>query len=79
MLLKEVSIVAEANAKKQNKIVKFVKEVKSEMKKVVWPSKKQVVNNTLIVIAAVVIVGVIIAVLDTIFQWGLFELLLNRK
>ncbi len=71
--------MAEANAKKQNKIVKFVKEVKSEMKKVVWPSKKQVVNNTLIVIAAVVIVGVIIAVLDTIFQWGLFELLLNRK
>ncbi len=71
--------MAEANAKKQNKIVKFVKEVKSEMKKVVWPSKKQVVNNTLIVIAAVVIIGVIIAIFDTIFQWGLFELLLNRK
>ena len=49
--------MAEANAKKQNKIVKFFKEVKSEMKKVVWPSKKQIVNNTLIVIAAVVIIG----------------------
>jgi len=71
--------VAEANAKKQNRIVKFFKEVKSEMKKVVWPSRKQVVNNTLIVIAVVVIVGVVIAIFDTIFQWGLFELLLNRK
>ncbi len=71
--------MAEANAKKQNRIVKFFKEVKSEMKKVVWPSRKQVVNNTLIVIAVVVIVGVVIAIFDTIFQWGLFELLLNRK
>ncbi|MBQ8588383.1 MAG: preprotein translocase subunit SecE [Clostridia bacterium] len=70
--------MAEANVKKQNKIVKFFKEVKSEMKKVVWPSKKQVVNNTLIVIAAVVIIGIIIAVFDTIFQYGLFELLLDR-
>ena len=71
--------MAEANSKKQNRIVKFFKEVKSEMKKVVWPSRKQVVNNTLIVIAVVVIVGVVIAIFDTIFQWGLFELLLNRK
>ena len=70
--------MAEANTKKQNRIVKFFKEVKSEMKKVVWPSRKQVVNNTLIVIAVVVIIGVIIAIFDAIFQLGLFELLLNR-
>jgi len=70
--------VAEANAKKQNRIVKFFKEIKSELKKVTWPSGKQVVNNTAIVIAVVAIVGVIIAILDTIFQWGLFKLLLNR-
>ncbi len=70
--------MAEANAKKQNKIVKFFKEVKSEMKKVVWPSKKQIVNNTLIVIAVVAIIGVIIAIFDAIFQLGLFELLLKR-
>ncbi len=70
--------MAEANAKKKSRIVKFFKEVKSEMKKVVWPSRKQVINNTLIVIAVVVIVGVIIAILDSIFQWGLFELLLKR-
>ena len=70
--------MAEANAKKQNKIIKFFKEVKSEMKKVVWPSKKQLVNNTLIVIAVVVLVGVVIAIFDAIFQFGLFKLLLKR-
>lgn len=70
--------MAEANAKKQNKITRFFKEIKSEIKKVTWPTRKQVVNNTAIVIAVVVIVGVIIAIFDSIFQWGLFELLLKR-
>ena len=66
--------MAEATAQKKksgNKIVKFFKEVKSEMKKVVWPSKNQVVKNTLIVIAAVVIIGILIWVLDVLFQFGL--------
>ncbi len=70
--------MAEANVKKQNKIVKFFKEVKSEMKKVVWPSRKQLVNNTLIVIAVVVLIGIVIAIFDTIFQFGFFKLLLGR-
>ena len=70
--------MAEANVKKQNKIVKFFKEVKSEMKKVVWPSRKQLVNNTLIVIAVVIIIGIIIAIFDTIFQFGFFKLLLGK-
>jgi preprotein translocase subunit SecE len=67
--------VAEAVEKKKsgNKIVKFFKEVKSEMKKVVWPSRKQVTNNTLIVLAVVVLVGLVIWVLDLLFQYGLFQ------
>ena len=60
-------------AKKGNKIVAFFKEVKSEMKKVVWPSKKQIINNTLIVFACVAVIGVFIWVLDLIFQFGLFQ------
>ena len=70
--------MAEAKAKKQNKIVKFFKEVKSEMKKVAWPDRKKVTNNTLIVIAAVVIIGVIIALFDMLFQWGVFKLILGK-
>ncbi len=70
--------MAEANAKKQNRIVRFFKEVKSEMKKVVWPSRKQLVNNTLIVIAVVIIIGIVIAIFDTIFQFGFFKLLLGK-
>lgn len=48
---------------------KFFKDLKSEAKKVVWPSKKQVLNNTGVVIAMIVIVGVFIGCLDMVFAW----------
>ena len=46
------------------RIGKWLKEMKVELKKVQWPSRKQTVNNTLIVIACVVVVGVFIWVFD---------------
>ncbi|MEE1043363.1 MAG: preprotein translocase subunit SecE [Clostridia bacterium] len=55
-------------AKKESKILNYFKDVKSELKKVVWPSFKQVKNNTLIVILCVVIVGIFIALLDLAFS-----------
>ena len=50
------------------KVKNFWKETKSEVKKVVWPSPKQVLNNTLIVIAVVVIAAVFIGVVDLVFK-----------
>jgi preprotein translocase subunit SecE len=55
--------------KKENRLVKYFKGVKSEFKKVTWPSWGQLVNNTGTVIAAVVIVGVFIAALDFVFGY----------
>ena len=46
------------------RIGKWLKEMKSELKKVQWPTKKQTVNNTVIVIACVLIVGLFIWVFD---------------
>ena len=42
------------------RIGKWFKEMKSELKKVVWPSGKQLVNNTVVVLVAVLIVGIIV-------------------
>ena len=47
-----------------NKFAKWFREMKSELKKVVWPSGKQLLNNTLVVLAAVLIVGIIVCVFD---------------
>ncbi len=57
-------------AKKPNRIINYFKEVKSELKKVVWPSFKQVKNNTLIVIICVLLVGAFIWILDLGFAKG---------
>ena len=46
------------------RIGKWLKDMKSELKKVQWPTRKQTVNNTLIVIACVIVVGVCIWIFD---------------
>lgn len=48
-------------------IAKYFKDTKSELKKVVWPSKKDVKTNTITVVAVVVIAAVVLIVLDLIF------------
>ena len=45
---------------------KWLHELKVELKKVQWPSKKQTINNTAIVIACVVVVGLFIWIFDFI-------------
>ena len=46
----------------------FFKEFKAELKSVSWPTFKQLVNNTSVVIAIVLIVAAIVFVLDVIFE-----------
>ena len=62
-----------AGTKKENRLTKSVRGIKSEFKKIVWPSWKQLVNNTLIVIAFVVIFGVLIALLDYLFKFSIVQ------
>lgn len=55
---------------------KWFREMKSELKKVVWPSGKQLVNNTLVVLVSVLIVGVIVCLFDMLAGLGI-DLLSN--
>jgi preprotein translocase subunit SecE len=43
---------------------KWFKEMKSELKKVVWPTGKQTMNNTVIVIVCCIVVGLCIWLFD---------------
>ena len=49
------------------KIKKFFKDYKSELKKIVWCSKKQTLQYTLYVLVAIVIVAIFIGALDLAF------------
>ena len=50
--------------KKPNRVLRWFKDLKGELKKVTWPSAKDVVKNVGIVILCVLIVGVFIWVFD---------------
>ncbi len=55
---------------KKNKKEKksFFKDFKAELKKVIWPTPKQLVNNTVAVITIVLITAIIVFVLDFTFE-----------
>ena len=48
------------------RVGKWFKELKSELKKVQWPTKKQTINNTVIVILCCIVVGICIWVFDAL-------------
>lgn len=55
---------------KENKKEKkhFFKDFKAELKKVIWPTPKQLVNNTVAVITIVLLIAIIVFVLDFTFE-----------
>lgn len=62
-----------ALAKKEQKklasrMVQSVKDMKGEMKKIVWPTKKTVLNNTMVVIAVMVVSAVLVGGVDYVLM-----------
>lgn len=61
---------------KEAKIYKFYEQVKQEAQKVVWPSRKELVTSTGVVLAAVLVFSIFCLFLD----WGIhsiIQMLLN--
>lgn len=62
----------ETNVKKNRVNFKqFFKEVSGEVKKLSWPTKKELVSYTLTVLGFIVLMAVIIYALDLVFGEGL--------
>ena len=54
-----------------NKVKKsFLQNMKAELKKVIWPTGKQVLNNTVATIAFVLLISAILVVLNFVFNFG---------
>ena len=62
---------------KKASLIKFFKETKAELKKVSWPSKEQLFNNTLIIVVFIAIATIILSALDVGFTW-LFSLITKQ-
>ena len=71
-----------AEVKKENwfkrtwgKVAKYLRELRSELKKVVWSTPQQVLKNAGIVICCVIAVGVFIWAFDFVAQIGIDALI----
>ena len=67
-----------AEVKKENwfkrtwgKTCKFFRELRSELKKVVWPTAQQVLKNAVIVLGCCLVVGAFIWLFDFVAQVGI--------
>ncbi|OGI64192.1 preprotein translocase subunit SecE [Candidatus Nomurabacteria bacterium RIFCSPLOWO2_01_FULL_41_21] len=58
-----------------SKVTEYLKETKTELKHVIWPSRKQTVYFTLIVIALSILVAYFLGVFDFLFSRGLEKII----
>lgn len=67
--------VVSKEPKKKGGIKRYFKELKSEMKKVVWPTRKKVLNNTGIVMGVMVFMGLFLFAVDSGLGYAIQQIL----
>ncbi len=59
------------------RFISFCRESWDELRRVVWPTRKETVNTTGIVMAFVVAVSIYLFIVDKLIEWGLYDGLLQ--
>ena len=54
-----------------NKIVQFFKESYAELRKVIWPTREDVVSSVKIVIISTIIVALVLGLVDVLLLFGI--------
>lgn len=62
--------MADSTKKEKTSKPNFIKGVQAEYKKIVWPDKESLVKQSVAVVCISVVLGVVIAVLDFVIQYG---------
>ncbi|MDD6160090.1 MAG: preprotein translocase subunit SecE [Oscillospiraceae bacterium] len=61
---KKAKAPAKKKDKEPNRVMRWLKDMKGELKKVSWPSGKDTAKNVLVVVVCVIVVGIFIWVFD---------------
>ena len=67
-MAKSKSSTAAVTPKEDNTVVKYLKETRAELRKVVWPTCEETKNLTLIIVSVTVAMAMFLGLLDYIFQ-----------
>ncbi|MFH0951843.1 MAG: preprotein translocase subunit SecE [Patescibacteria group bacterium] len=58
-----------------NKLLNYLQEARHELKKVAWPTRKEVVQNTIVVVVISLVTAAFLGVLDYFFNLGLSKII----
>ena len=73
-----VAVLISIQTGKGRMVLGFFQEAQIEVKKVVWPTRQETIQTTLIVIVVVVLVSIILWVLDMFLGWSIGSLMGTR-
>lgn len=71
-----MAVAKNTDEQQENAIVRTVRETRSELRKVVWPTREETLRLTAVVITISLIIGLILFTADTIFLF-LYTTLVN--
>lgn len=66
-----VALGIAATTLKGQSFLTFAKDARIEVRKVVWPSRQEVVRMTLIILAATAVVGLMLYLIDMVLVWAI--------
>ncbi len=70
-----ISVAIALQTEKGREIWGYFHDAQIEVRKVVWPTRKETVNTTLLVIAMVIVVAIILWLLDMFLGWSIGTLM----
>ena len=62
---------------KENRIVRYIRETRAELRKVVWPTREEAINLTVMVVATIVAMSIFFGAIDYVLT-AFFRLLIAR-
>ncbi|GAB4444062.1 MAG: preprotein translocase subunit SecE [Chloroflexi bacterium OHK40] len=73
---KAMAVVKDTKEQQDNTIVRTIRETRSELRKVVWPTREETIRLTIVVITISLIIGLILFTADALFLF-LYTSLVN--
>ena len=55
----------------------FIRQVQAELRKVVWPTRQETIQTTLVIMVVVVILSILLGLVDLFFNWSILQHLLK--
>ena len=68
---KIIDFLRRRNMGETKKGTSFFQSLKSEFKKIIWPNKERLTKEASVVIVVSIILGILIAILDMVLQYGI--------